>query len=223
MKKLEGKTPGQRAYIHAIKNNKLVFCLGPAGSGKTAISSRFAISELLPPRNAYGRIIITRPLIQAGENTGFLPGDIGAKMDPFVRPIYDELKAYVDCKELRKFLEEGLIEIVPFAYMRGRNFHNAIIVADEAQNATFEQLKMLITRIGRGSKMIVNGDSSQSDLPFRQRGALQSYATVLSHLNDVETVYLSGEDIVREPLVAEIVEVLEHLPERTSCEAVPIP
>jgi phosphate starvation-inducible PhoH-like protein len=212
MKNLRPKTEGQKNYLRTIQENKITFCIGPAGSGKTAIATRFAINEFLQQK--YGRIIITRPLVQAGESTGYLPGDINNKMDPFVRPIYDELKLYIDCKQLRAYMEEGLIEIVPFAFMRGRNFHNAFILADESQNATFDQLKMLLTRLGRESKMVVNGDITQSDIPYRDRGALSMYAKELASVEGINSVYLTNEDIVREPVVADLLAVLEKLPIR---------
>jgi phosphate starvation-inducible PhoH-like protein len=210
MKNLRAKSEGQKTYLQAIKENKIIFCIGPAGSGKTAISTRFAINEFLQQK--YERIIITRPQVQAGEITGFLPGDINNKMDPFVRPIYDELKVYIDCKQLKNYIETGLIEIVPFAFMRGRNFHNCFIIADESQNATYEQLKMLLTRFGYNSKMIINGDVTQSDIPRSQRGALSRYAESLSHVENIKTIYLTNQDIVREPIVSNILDVLDNLP-----------
>lgn len=202
IKILEPKTEGQRLYLDAIKNNKITFCIGPAGTGKTYLSTRYAANEFLVGN--YDRLIITRPMVQAGENSGFLPGDILAKMNPFVHPIYDELRPFFDNVKLKEFLDTGAIEIVPYAYMRGRTFHRAIILADETQNATHEQLKMLLTRFGQHSRMIVNGDITQSDLPKYEQGALFEYSNVLKDVNDIAIVFLENKDIQREILITEI-------------------
>jgi phosphate starvation-inducible PhoH-like protein len=207
VKKLTPKSPNQKSYLRAIQRNKVVFCTGPAGTGKTALATRYGISQLL--EQTTGKLVICRPLVQAGEDTGFLPGGIEDKLDPYVRPIFDELKLYVDCKQLKSMFENDMIEIVPFAYMRGRNFHNAYIIADEAQNATYEQLKMLLTRIGRQSRMIVNGDIQQSDLQSRDQGGLLKCASVLQTVKNIAWVQLEREDIVREPIVADIVAALD--------------
>ena len=206
-KLIEAKTEGQQEYLDSIKANKITFCIGPAGTGKTYLATRFAAGEFLA--GVYNRIIITRPMVQAGENTGFLPGDILAKMDPFVRPIYDELRPFFDTCKLKEYLEDGTIEVLPYAYMRGRTFHRSLILADESQNATFEQLKLLLTRFGQGSKMIVNGDITQSDLVQHLRGALFTYANLLKDVVGINTVFLENKDIQREELVSQILKRID--------------
>ncbi len=206
-KLIEAKTTGQQEYLDSIKSNKITFCIGQAGTGKTYLATRYAAGEFIT--GAYDRIIITRPMVQAGENTGFLPGDILAKMDPFVRPVYDELRPFFDTVKLKEYLEDGTIEVVPYAYMRGRTFHRALILADESQNATFEQLKLLLTRFGQHSKMIVNGDVTQSDLAQHLRGALFTYANALKGVDGINTVFLENKDIQREKLVDEILKRID--------------
>lgn len=207
MKKLTPKSQNQKDYIRAIKQNKVVFCTGPAGTGKTLVSTRYGITQVL--EQTVGKLVICRPLVQAGEDTGYLPGGIEEKLDPYVRPIFDELKLYLKCEQLKQMLMDGMLEIVPFAYMRGRNFHNSFIIADEAQNATYEQMKMLLTRIGRQSKMIINGDPHQSDLTHQSQGGMVRCAKLLQHIDDIAWIQLTREDVVREQIVSDIIQALE--------------
>ena len=209
MKNLKPKTLGQKNYLEAIIQNQITFCLGPAGTGKTAIATRYAINELLAGK--YEKLIIARPMVQAGEDTGFLPGDKNDKMTPYVIPIFDELKVFMDVKQLKVYLETEIIEIVPFAYMRGRSFHRCMVIADECQNASKSQLKMILTRIGFHTKMIINGDTSQCDLPLYQQGGLELLANALATTEGIQTVILDKSDIVREPIVSRILEVVENL------------
>lgn len=173
----------------------------------TAVATRYGITQLLD--GSIGRLIICRPLVQAGEDTGFLPGGIEEKLDPYVRPVFDELKPYITCTQLAQFIKDGMVEIVPFAFMRGRNFHNAYIIADEIQNATYEQIRMLLTRIGHESKMVLNGDPHQSDLQLKDQGALVRLANVLQTVPDVAWVQLENEDIIREQVVADMLAAME--------------
>lgn len=200
---LVARTNGQKHYIRAINENKLVVCLGPAGTGKTYIAVAKAILGL--HEKLYERIVITRPMVQAGERTGFLPGDILDKLQPYLQPIYDEMRHYISSADIQNWLNQSIIEIVPFAYMRGRNFHHSFVIADECQNATEEQLFMLATRYCTGSKFILTGDFTQSDLPYSKRGALQNLANYINEVPEVSIVTLTEEDIVRDKLVEDIV------------------
>lgn len=209
MKNLRPKTRGQKTYLEAIKENQITFCLGPAGTGKTAISTRFAVNEFLAQK--YEKLVLVRPMVQAGEETGFLPGDINGKMMPYVIPIFDELKVYMDVKQLKNYIEQELIEIVPLAYMRGRSFHKCFIIADEMQNASKSQLKMLLTRIGYHSKLVVNGDTTQCDLPIHLQGALELYSNALCDTEGIQTIILEESDIVREPIVARVLKIIDNI------------
>ena len=206
---LHAKTEGQKEYLQVLRENKIVFCLGPAGSGKGHIATWFGLEQLL--QDKFKRIIITRPLVQAGESTGFLPGTILEKMDPFVRPVLEEITDYTSKKQLNEFLKNGTVEVIPFAVMRGYTFKHSYIIVDEASNATHEQLKLVLTRFGQGSKMVILGDPQQSDLPQRLRGAAEQYAQVLSALPEVAYVKLTHGDIVREPLVGDILRILDKI------------
>tara|TARA_R100000315_G_C5234294_1_gene145564 strand:- start:1738 stop:2433 length:696 start_codon:yes stop_codon:yes gene_type:complete len=204
---LSAKTPNQKEYIKSVKDNQVVICSGPAGTGKTHIATSMAIMGLV--KEQYEKVIITRPLVQAGEDTGFLPGNIREKMSPYLRPIFDELLCYVSNSDIITMMNSGQIEICPLAYMRGRNFHHCFIVADECQNASEKQLMMLLTRIGKGSKIVMTGDASQSDLNYRNQGGFKTCIDGLSGVDGVEIVNLGNEDIVREPIVERIVTAME--------------
>ena len=204
---LTAKTPNQKEYIQSIKENQVVICSGPAGTGKTHIATSMAIMGLI--KEKYEKVIITRPMVQAGEDTGYLPGNIREKTAPYLRPIFDELLCYISNSDIATLMNSGQIEICPLAYMRGRNFHHCFIVADECQNASEKQLMMLLTRIGKGSKIVLTGDDSQSDLPHRNQGGLIACNNGLSGVDGVGIVKLTTCDIVREPIVERIVTAME--------------
>ena len=204
---LTAKTDNQKQYIKSVKDNQVVICSGPAGTGKTHIATSLAIMGLI--KEEYEKVIITRPLVQAGEDTGYLPGNIKEKMSPYLRPIFDELLCYVSNSDIITLMNSGKIEICPLAYMRGRNFHHSFIVADECQNASEKQLMMLLTRIGKGSKIVMTGDASQSDLNYRNQGGLNACISGLEKVDGVGLITLTTEDIVREPIVERIVNAME--------------
>ena len=204
---VSGKTPNQISYIQTILNNEITICIGPAGTGKTFIATALAIIGLV--KNEYDKIVITRPLVQSGEDIGTLPGDIGDKLQPYLQPIYDELLYYVKPQEIKKFIENGQIEIVPIGLMRGRNFHNCFVICDEMQNCTEKQLKLVLTRLGKKSKMIFTGDFTQSDLPTRDQGALKKYSEILVDISSVGICCLDYSDIVRNDTVAKILKKIE--------------
>ena len=204
---LTAKTPNQKKYIKSVKENQVVICSGPAGTGKTHVATSMAIMGLV--RGEYEKVIITRPLVQAGEDTGYLPGTIREKTAPYLRPIFDELLCYVSNSDIITLMNSGQIEICPLAYMRGRNFHHCFIVADECQNASEKQLMMLLTRIGKGSKIVLTGDTTQSDLAYRNQGGLNDCINGLEDVDGVGIVKLNTEDIVREPIVERIVTAME--------------
>ncbi|WP_070120631.1 PhoH family protein [Bacillus marinisedimentorum] len=206
-KSIRIKTLGQRNYINAIKKNDLVFGIGPAGTGKTYLAVVMAVAAL---KNGYvKRIILTRPAVEAGESLGFLPGDLKEKVDPYLRPLYDALHDVLGVEHTVRLIERGTIEIAPLAYMRGRTLEDAYVLLDEAQNTTPEQMKMFLTRLGFGSKMIVTGDVTQVDLP---KGAKSGLAEANKKLRDVRGsafIYLEESDVVRHPLVQRIIEAYE--------------
>jgi len=204
---LTAKTPNQKEYIQSIKENQVVICSGPAGTGKTHIATSMAIMGLI--KEKYEKVIITRPMVQAGEDTGYLPGNIREKTAPYLRPIFDELLCYISNSDIATLMNSGQIEICPLAYMRGRNFHHCFIVADECQNASEKQLMMLLTRIGKGSKIVLTGDNSQSDLSYRTQGGLVSCKNGLLNVEGIGIVELNTQDIVREPIVARIVTAMQ--------------
>ncbi len=199
---------GQRQYVNAINHNDITFGIGPAGTGKTYLAVVMAVAAL--KQGKVQRIILTRPAVEAGESLGFLPGDLKEKVDPYMRPIYDALYAILGSDHTGRLLERGVIEVAPLAYMRGRTLDEAFVILDEAQNTTREQMKMFLTRLGFDSKMIVNGDISQIDLPGHTRSGLIQAQKVLQHLPHIEFVNFSSADVVRHPVVAEIIDAYDE-------------
>lgn len=202
-KEIRPKTAGQRALVHSIDRNTLTIGIGPAGTGKTFLAVVMAVRAL--KNREVSRVILSRPAVEAGEKLGFLPGDLREKVDPYLRPLYDALEDTLDGAVVAKYLERGTIEVAPLAYMRGRTLNDAFIILDEAQNATSDQLKMFLTRLGTGSKMVVNGDVTQIDLPSGARSGLRDAAARLERLDDIGVVELTETDVVRHPLVAHII------------------
>lgn len=212
-KPIKPKTLGQKAYVDAIRKNMIVFGLGPAGTGKTYLAMAMAITAF--KKDEVSRIILTRPAIEAGEKLGFLPGDLQSKVDPYLRPLYDALYQIMGAETFAKNMEKGLIEVAPLAYMRGRTLDNAYIILDEAQNTTPAQMKMFLTRIGFGSKVIVTGDSSQKDLPRDAKSGLDVAQKVLKNIDDIAFCNLTSKDVVRHPLVQKIVKAYEDYESHT--------
>ena len=200
---LKPKTLGQKKYIDLIKNNTVVFGIGPAGTGKTYLAMAMAITAF--KNNEVNRIILTRPAIEAGEKLGFLPGDLQQKVDPYLRPLYDALYEIMGAENFMKNMEKGLIEVAPLAYMRGRTLDNAFIVLDEAQNTTPEQMKMFLTRIGYGSKAVITGDVTQIDLGEGKRSGLMEATKILAGIEGIGQITLTNKDVVRHPLVQKII------------------
>ena len=196
------KTAGQKRYIDAIRKNTVTFGIGPAGTGKTYLAMACALSAIR--RKEVGRIVLTRPVVEAGENLGFLPGSLSEKVDPYVRPLYDALFDMTDNDKALQLIEDGVIEIAPLAFMRGRTLNDAFIILDEAQNTTPEQMKMFLTRLGLSSKMVITGDPTQLDLPHGVSG-LKGARTILDGIDGIEFCQLSGKDVVRHSLVSAIV------------------
>lgn len=207
-KPIKPKTLGQKKYVDAIREKMITFGLGPAGTGKTYLAIAMAITAF--KRNEVGRIILTRPAIEAGEKLGFLPGDLQSKIDPYLRPLYDALYQIMGAESFIKNSEKGLIEVAPLAYMRGRTLDNAFIILDEAQNTTPAQMKMFLTRIGFGSKVVITGDSTQKDLPAGQTSGLDVAVSVVKNLEDISICRLTSRDVVRHPLVQRIVKAYEE-------------
>lgn len=202
------KTLGQSQYVNALKGHDIVFGVGPAGTGKTYLAVVYAISML--KKNLIKRIILTRPAVEAGENLGFLPGDLKDKVDPYLRPLYDALYDMLGEDNTNKMMEKGIIEIAPLAYMRGRTLEDAYIILDEAQNTTQAQMKMFLTRMGFKSKMVVTGDVTQIDLPIGKRSGLVHATRLLSNVAGIHIAHLTGQDVVRHPLVQKIIEQYEN-------------
>ena len=207
-KPIKPKTLGQKKYVDAIRKNMIVFGLGPAGTGKTYLAMAMAITAF--KNNEVGRIILTRPAIEAGEKLGFLPGDLQSKIDPYLRPLYDALYQIMGAESFLKNSEKGLIEVAPLAYMRGRTLDNAFIILDEAQNTTPEQMKMFLTRLGFNSKAIVTGDVTQIDLPNAGRSGLIEAVKVLKNIDDIAIMRLTEKDVVRHKLVQDIITAYER-------------
>lgn len=212
-KPIKPKTLGQKEYVDALRRQMIVFGLGPAGTGKTYLAMAMAITAFR--NNEVGRIILTRPAIEAGEKLGFLPGDLQSKIDPYLRPLYDALYQIMGAESFLKNSERGLIEVAPLAYMRGRTLDNAYIILDEAQNTTPAQMKMFLTRIGFGSKVAVTGDTSQKDLPVGQVSGLDVAISVLKNIDDIAICNLTSKDVVRHPLVQKIVKAYEDYENRS--------
>ncbi|MCL2061796.1 MAG: PhoH family protein [Firmicutes bacterium] len=206
-KSIKCKTAGQRAYVNAIKKHQLVFGFGPAGTGKTYLAVAMAVTAY--KRNEVERIILTRPAIEAGERLGFLPGDLQQKVDPYLRPLFDALQEMFGTDNYAKLIERGVVEIAPLAYMRGRTLSKAFIILDEAQNTTVEQMKMFLTRMGEGSKIIVNGDPSQIDLPEGKQSGLNHAVKILDGTEGIAVCSLTSADVVRHELVQRIVKAYE--------------
>ena len=206
-KPIKPKTLGQKQYADAIRKNMIVFGMGPAGTGKTYLAIAMAITAF--KNNEVERIILTRPAIEAGEKLGFLPGDLQSKVDPYLRPLYDALYQIMGAESFVKNMEKGLIEVAPLAYMRGRTLDNAFIILDEAQNTTPAQMKMFLTRIGFGSKVVITGDASQKDLAPGVQSGLDVAVKVLSKIEDIAFCQLTSKDVVRHPLVQKIVKAYE--------------
>ncbi len=208
-KEIRPKTAGQRAFVEAIESNTLTVGIGPAGTGKTFLATVMAVRAL---RNReVSRIVLSRPAVEAGEKLGFLPGDLKEKVDPYLRPLYDALYELLDEGVVTRFLERGTIEVAPLAYMRGRTLSDAFVILDEAQNATRLQLKMFLTRLGAGSKMIVNGDVTQIDLPRGVQSGLPDMPKLIDGMEDAAVVMLDEADVVRHPLVARLIRAYARL------------
>lgn len=201
------QTINQKRYVDALWKNELVFSIGPAGTGKTYLAMAMAVSHLL--QGKVKRLILTRPALEAGEKLGFLPGDLYQKIFPYLRPLYDALYDLMEGERVRRYEEEGIIEVAPLAFMRGRTLNNAFIILDEAQNTTPEQMKMFLTRIGFNSRVVITGDITQADLPPNQISGLNSAHEVLKDIPEIPFVYLTREDILRHPLVQKIVTAYE--------------
>lgn len=212
-KPIKPKTLGQKQYIDAIRKKMIVFGIGPAGTGKTYLAMAMAIQAF--KTDEVSRIILTRPAIEAGENLGFLPGDLQSKVDPYLRPLYDALYQIMGPESFAKNMEKGLIEVAPLAYMRGRTLDNAFIILDEAQNTTPAQMKMFLTRIGFGSKVIITGDLTQKDLSPHTKSGLEEASRILKKIDDIGFCTLTSKDVVRHPLVQKIVKAYEEFDRTT--------
>jgi len=213
-KHVRPKTLGQRGYVDAIRDNTLIFGIGPAGTGKTYLAMACAVEALT--QGSVRRIILSRPAVEAGERLGFLPGDLSAKVDPYLRPLYDALYEMLGPDETARLMDRGTIEIAPLAYMRGRTLNDAFIVLDEAQNTTPEQMKMFLTRLGFNSKMVITGDITQIDLAEGRRSGLRVVGDILRSVEGIDFIELSGDDVVRHRIVAAIVEAYQEFEDRNS-------
>lgn len=204
---IKAKTPGQKKYIQIAQKNDICFAIGPAGTGKTYLAVALAVSAL--KKGLVKKIILARPAVEAGESLGFLPGDFQEKIDPYLRPLYDALDEMLPTEKLRGYIEKGIVEIVPLAYMRGRTLNNAFVILDEAQNATDTQMKMFLTRLGANSKAIITGDITQIDLPSKTKSGLIQAKEILQGISGVGFVYFDKEDVVRHKLVKDIIDAYE--------------
>ena len=206
------KNMGQKQYVEAIEKNDVVFGIGPAGTGKTFLAVVCAVAAF--KKGEVSKIVLTRPAVEAGESLGFLPGDLKEKVDPYLRPIYDSLYSILGTNTTDHLMERGVIEVAPLAYMRGRTLDDAFVILDEAQNTTDAQMKMFLTRLGFNSKMIVNGDMTQVDLPGRQRSGLIDAQHILKNINQIKFIHFSANDVVRHPVVAKIISAYEKEEEK---------
>lgn len=205
---IRAKTFVQRKYIDAIRRRDLTFGIGPAGTGKTYLAVVVAVQALLT--NQFEKLILTRPAVEAGEKLGFLPGDLQQKVDPYLRPLYDAINEFIDPEKIPNLIERGVIEVAPLAYMRGRTLNNAFIIVDEAQNTTPAQMKMVLTRLGFGSRMVITGDITQTDLPIHQQSGLIVALQILKHVEGIAFCEFTQKDVVRHPLVQRIVAAYEQ-------------
>lgn len=201
------KTRGQKKYVDAIREHDIVFGMGPAGTGKTYLAMAMAVNAL--KNQDVNRIILTRPAIEAGEKLGYLPGDLYAKVTPYLRPLYDALYDMMEAQRIHDYIERGIIEVAPLAYMRGRTLNDSFVILDEAQNSTPDQMKMFLTRLGFDSKTVVTGDVTQSDLPSGRESGLNHANRILKHIKGVKFIHFTGEDIVRHPIVQKIIKAYE--------------
>ncbi len=202
------RTPGQARYIDSIRENDLVFAIGPAGSGKTYLAVALAVEAL--KRHQVRKIVLVRPAVEAGESLGFLPGDLQAKINPYLRPLLDALREMVDYDQIKRYMEMDVVEVLPLAYMRGRTLNESFIILDEAQNTTVSQMKMFLTRMGEGSKIVASGDITQTDLPPHSSSGLQDALRRLRHIQGVDVIRLTKADIVRHRLVQDIVHAYDR-------------
>ena len=212
-KRIKCKTAGQNRYIQQIRRKNLVFGIGPAGTGKTYLAVAMAVQAL--KNKEVERIILTRPAVEAGEKLGFLPGDLQSKVDPYLRPLYDALQEFLGNELYHSYIERGIIEVAPLAYMRGRTLNSAFIILDEAQNCSKEQMKMFLTRFGEGSKVVVTGDITQIDLPEGKKSGLIHATHVLKNVEEIGIVHLTGKDVVRHELVQKIIHAYEAFQKET--------
>ncbi|MBD5559480.1 MAG: phosphate starvation-inducible protein PhoH [Clostridia bacterium] len=207
-KPVKARSIGQRQYVEAIRNNTVVFCVGPAGTGKTYLAMAMAVIAL--KNKQVSRIVLTRPAVEAGESLGFLPGDLQNKVDPYLRPLYDALYDFMGAEAYQKLQEKGAVEVAPLAYMRGRTLNDAFIILDEAQNCTNEQMKMFLTRFGEGSKVVVTGDLTQIDLPRERASGLRRAIDILGGIDQISVRHLTHKDVVRHPIVRRIVKAYDN-------------
>lgn len=213
---LKAKTIGQKKYVDSITSDTIVFGIGPAGTGKTYLAVAKAVTALRAKE--VNRIILTRPAVEAGEKLGFLPGDLQNKVDPYLRPLYDGMYEMLGAESFLRYQEKGIIEVAPLAYMRGRTLDNAFIILDEAQNTTPEQMKMFLTRIGFGSRAVITGDVTQIDLPDGKRSGLKEAERVLKNIDDISFCYLTEKDVVRHPLVQQIIKAYARYEEKKAAK-----